>query len=566
MIFFWLIVSLLLISIIISILIRKKRGKINDLLATVFDGIEEIVFIANKSGKLIYKNKKFEELAPKSSNNINETVKVENKKGIKEPFFNFIINNLKEDEILKALILFAKKSFSAKIKYKIEKNYYIFFINDLSLEDDYIKNLNKSLYFDYATKLPNKEYFTDKLNTTMAQAKLHNKRFVLLFLEISNYQSILNFLGLGFTNKLLIQIANILNKKLQSKAFISIISESKFAIIVSDIKSLNEFKELIKPVIKKLSGPFNIDNHTTFLSINIGATFFPYFSKDQDELIKYTNFALLESKKQNYPILFFSEALKSRVEKIESVKNLLPTAIKNREFEIFFQPKLNILTNKITSAEVLIRWKNKNISPALFIPIAEETGDIVKIGDFVIESAIKFLYHRKRENKPLVKLAINISQKQMKNFKVIELFSKLIKKYGVNPSFLEAEITESAIEDKENIINIINGFHKIGICVSLDDFGTGYSSLHFLSKLPVDKIKIDKSFIDQYKDEKARAILKNIFDIANTFKFKTVVEGIENIEQFNLIKSFGCHQAQGYYISKPLNSKDFDKFLKLNMR
>ncbi|WP_187647182.1 putative bifunctional diguanylate cyclase/phosphodiesterase [Nitrosophilus labii] len=571
-------IEIILIFTVISILIyiifftfKRSSLKIDELFNFVTNELNNILIITDKNGNQLFYNDEFNKLIKNNhSTNLNNFLKIESKKGIKEPFFDFVLKELPENKILKTVLYYNGDSLSVEIKYKIYKNrFYIFFIKELSLEERYIKNLKNSLYRDSVTNLPNNELFLETLHTTIIKSKLHNKSFMLMFIEINNYQNILNFLGIEYANKVLDKLGKILKQNLNSDTFIARISDSKFALIVNNIKTLKNFRLSLKNVIQKLDS-FKIDEHEVFLSINIGATFFPYLAQDQETLIKYTNFALLEAKNKNLPLVIFSDILKEKVEKIEYIKSYLPKAIKNREFEIYFQPKLNIETDTINSAEVLIRWKqsnSKNIPPSLFIPIAEKTGDIIKIGEFTIEAAMKFLYKRKIENKPLIKLAINISQKQIKDYKIIELFSKLIEKYDIDPKYLEVEITESAIaEDEKHVLNILNSFHKLGICISLDDFGTGYSSLHYLSKLPIDKIKIDKAFIDNYENIKSRLILKNIFMIAHQLKFKTVMEGIENKEQLNLIRKLKCTQAQGYYILKPLSEKELDMFLHLSTK
>ncbi len=555
----------------IFLIFKRSSLKVDELFNFVTNELNNILIITDKNGNQLFYNDEFNKLIKNNHfTNLNSFLKVDGKKGIKEPFFDYVLNELPENKILKTVLYYNENSIPVEIKYKIYKDsFYIFFVKDLTQEEKCIESLKDTLYRDSVTNLPNNKLFLETLHTTIIKSKLHNKSFMLMFVEIDNYQNILNFLGNEYANKVLDKLGKILKQNLNPDTFIARISDSKFALICNNVKTLKDVKSSLNNIVKKLDS-LKIEEHEIFLSVNIGATIFPYLTQEQETLIKYTNFALMEAKNKNMPLVVFSEILKEKVEKIEYIKNHLPKALKNREFEIYFQPKLNIETDTITSAEVLIRWKSpteKNIPPSLFIPIAEKTGDIIKIGEFIIEAAIKFLHKRKIENKPLIKLAINISQKQMKDFKVIELFSKLIAKYKIDPKYLEVEITESAIaEDEKHMLNILNSFHKLGICISLDDFGTGYSSLHFLSKLPIDKIKIDKAFIDDYNNVKSRLILKNIFAIAHQLKFKTVMEGIENKEQLNLIRKLKCTQAQGYYISKPLSEKELDIFLQLSTK
>jgi len=214
---------------------------------------------------------------------------------------------------------------------------------------------------------------------------------------------------------------------------------------------------------------------------------------------------------------------------------------------------------------VLIRWRHKKkgyIQPGLFIPIVESTNAILDLGEYIIRETIKFLYDRKTMGRPLVKLAINVSQRQLKSQDLVKIFSELLAFYKVDTKYVEVEITESAImEDEGIVLNKINKLKEMGITISLDDFGTGYSSLSFLKVLPIDKLKIDKAFIDNYKSRRDLLILKNIFVLAHSLKFQTVMEGVETKEQLKLVRLLNCYEVQGYLVSKPINKRDFNHFL-----
>jgi len=563
--FLFLVLFAIFVIFLILLFSKKRQLKVNRLFKLVANELNYIIVITDQNGNILFKNNVFDKYRSNNSWNLNETFKIEGKNSIKEPLVSYMIKN--KNKRLKSVIYSNKKDFPVDIKLVILKNnFLIFLIKDISFEENHIEKIKKSYYFDPITKIPNKIQFFEKLDILITKSSWSNEKFVLMLIDIANFSNIINILGIDEGNKVLEKFAAILKKILKNRSFIAKLEKAKFAVIIDNIDTVSEIQKTIAPLLNLLKKPIKINNHEIDLSVKIGSVFFPYFNVDKDTLIKYAEFSLAEAYNTNQTIAIFTNELKNKLGKIDFIINNLPIAIKNNELQIYLQPKLNLKNNQVTSAEVLIRWNHPQkgfISPDTFIPIAEKTGYILDIGEFVIDSALKFLYERKRLNKPLIKLAINISQKQLTKQNIVNILSSKLKKYNIESKYIELEITESSIMENENqAISQLEKLQKLGFCISLDDFGTGFSSLNLLTKLPINKIKIDKSFIDRYKNKRDLIVLHHIVYLAYNLNLKIVIEGIENKEQFDLAKKLKCYEIQGYIISKPLGQKEFSQFLR----
>ncbi len=535
-----------------------------ELFKEICEDLQKAIIVTDERGRIFYLNKKSKE----SFEKIVEGAPLDNflkimHNDIKEPLFRHMRKFNKRST--KSLLFTPKGKFSANIRVKLVKNFVIFFIKDLSAEESYAKVLEKSKFYDKTTRLYNTDIFFEELDISLARSRFHEENFALIYFDITNYQNILNLFGMEFIDEMVARFASVFKMMLEDHGFIARISGSKFALIMRNCHRVKNMRQKIEPFMEKFRHPMRVKGHEIYLNLKAGVSFFPYSATDRETLHRYTNFALLKAQKSGADMVIFTPKLKKELETIDFIKNSLPSAIKKREFDIYLQPKLDLKNGKIESAEVLIRWPNASmgpISPSTFIPIAEETGDIIKIGEYVIKSAFEFLNNLKKENGPLVKLAINISQKQLENKQLPKLFEKYIKEYEIDPSMIEIEVTESSLmEDDKTTWHVLTSLKKLGICLSLDDFGTGYSSLQFLSKYPFDKIKIDKTFIEDHKNIKDRIILHTIFTLSKRLRFQTVVEGIETKEQLDIVKKLECDQAQGFFICKPLNRVDFKNYL-----
>jgi len=284
--------------------------------------------------------------------------------------------------------------------------------------------------------------------------------------------------------------------------------------------------------------------------------------------MKNADIAMYEAKKLGRnQYHFFTEELNKTVQESITLDKNMRKALKNNEYELYYQPKIDLQTSQIIGVEALIRWISPTkglIPPDVFIPLAEENGFIVELGKWITNEAIE-QYVRWKEKGIDINISINVSAKQLSNIKFVNQVIDKIKENNITPNKIDIEITEYMfIQDSQNTFNNLNTLHNFGVSISLDDFGTGYSSLSYLKKFPIDYLKIDKAFLDDYNSKDGSVFLETIVKLGQMLNIRVIAEGVEKEEQLKYLKSISCNQAQGYYFSKPLDIKDFESFFRNN--
>ncbi len=420
--------------------------------------------------------------------------------------------------------------------------------------------------YDFLTDLPNKNRFFQMLSSSMDKvARSKNLTLMLAILDIKNFKSINLVLGINTGDKLLQMVAKRLNSKLRDYDTIARINGDRFAIIVDDIENDIFSSKIINRIMELFKTPFEIDGNTVNVEISLGASFYPSDANDMDKLLNSADLALNKAKlssKSDYR--FFMPSMYEEITKKIEMDKALRDALKNDEFFVVFQPQVDSLTKQIVGAEALVRWEHpelKNIPPLDFIPAAEDNGLILEIGKLVLEDSIKYAKTLHNNGWNDFEISVNISSIQLLQSDLLDTVSNLLKKYDFKSEFLNLELTESVfMENLELSTRILKEFKSMGIKISIDDFGTGYSSLSYVSKLPIDFIKIDQSFIKDMNPDK-NPIVDAIISMAQALGLKVVAEGVEKEQQYNYLKSKKCDFIQGYYFSKPLKINKFEKFL-----
>ena len=425
-----------------------------------------------------------------------------------------------------------------------------------------INNKIKSLiYYDELTQLPNRKLLFKICNELIKD----NIKFALIFVDLNKFKYINDVFGHSSGDQVLVEFSNRLKKCLKGKGIVSRYSGDEFIIIYSNYIDNNELEAFYNNVIlKEFKEPIIFNNNKVFMDFAAGVSVYPKDGNNFNDLINKSDFMMYSSKKNNKraKLLFFNDVIYNEILEIETMKEDLKYAVDNNEFVLYYQPIVD--KNKaIKKLEALIRWNNRKlgyISPDKFIEYAEETGEIVKIGYWVIEDVCKN-FNELFKSDDILQVSINVSPIQLMEVDFVNKAEEILNKYNVTWKNLCLEITETAVLDENIIIrdNLLL-LNKKGVKIALDDFGTGYASFSYLKKFKLDILKIDRIFIDNGLDIDYK-IVDNIKSIANLLNMETVIEGVETEEQFNNLKSVGCEYFQGYYFSRPLPISEINKIL-----
>lgn len=423
---------------------------------------------------------------------------------------------------------------------------------------------------DSLSGLANRNYLNEFLEILIPTAKRKNSEFAFLFLDLDNFKTINDSLGHHIGDELLLNVSDVLKKVLRPNDFIARVGGDEFVLIIQDFKSNLELTNIIKRIQEQLSKPWLIQTNPISTTCSVGIAIFPKDGQDIISLMKNADIAMYEAKKHGRNTYhFFTEELNDAVLRIINLDKEMRNALKNNNYKLFYQPKVCIETSKIIGAEALIRWihpKKGFIAPSEFIPLAEENGFIIKLGDWIIDEALN--QHLDWKNKSIdIAISINISAKQFLKKDFAENLIKKIEEKSIIPNKVILEITEYILIDNSNkVYSSLKKLHDFGIKISLDDFGTGYSSLSYLRKYTIDYLKIDKSFVDETYSKNGKIFIETIVKMGQMLNMKIVAEGVENSNQVEYLKSISCDLYQGYYFSKPLSAKDFEDFYKVKNR
>ncbi|MFC7373307.1 putative bifunctional diguanylate cyclase/phosphodiesterase [Fictibacillus iocasae] len=419
------------------------------------------------------------------------------------------------------------------------------------------QTINQLAFFDELTGLPNLTGFMKRIEAKLIEARILKKSVNILLLDLDRFKVVNDTLGHSFGDRLLQQVAKLLKKAVGEAGEVFRRGGDEFIIILEHTESeiLNNTTSMI---IDSFKSPFFLGGQEMYSSPSIGISVFPEHGEDVETLLKNADSALYLAKERGRNnSQFFSDHLNERVKKKLQVEHGLHKAIENKEFKLVYQPQFELSTGKVIGAEALLRWEHPKeglISPVEFIPVAEETGLILPIGEWVVQEACRQtkVWHDKGYEGLLV--AVNISAKQLIDGAFIRIIEAALNDNGLKPDNLELEITESTMQNIDETLPVLNKLREMGVSISIDDFGTGYSSLSYLMHLPVNTLKIDKMFVDDIgSSPKGDAIVRTIINMGQNLGFNVIAEGIELAEQVEYLMSQGCQQGQGYFFSKPLD-------------
>lgn len=420
------------------------------------------------------------------------------------------------------------------------------------------RELKKLSYYDDLTELPNRGQFIDRLNI---EIKKNNKGAVAI-LDIDNFQSLNNILGYEFGNRVLREIALILKETLDKDCFISRFGGDEFLIFFPISNQVESVTNQSIKLLERFKNPILIDGKKITLSFSMGISIFPEDGNNHDEIIKKADIAMYKIKNRGKNSFdFFQDFMLKDIERKIYVKDVLKKALKENSFYLLYQPQVSCSSQEVIGFEALVRLKDKDIYPGEFIPIAEETDLIIDIGRLVIKNVVSQLAIWKEKGLALKPVSINFSQIQIKDYSLHTYLDELLYKYNIDPKYIEIEITENLLFHNEvEVIDFLNKFKDLDIKIALDDFGKGFSSLNYLTFLPVDKIKLDKSLNDQFLSNGTRDIkvIESIIKLGHSLNLEVLAEGVETKEDFLILKSIGCNTVQGYLFGRPIESAQLE--------
>lgn len=422
-------------------------------------------------------------------------------------------------------------------------------------------------HFDALTGLPNRYLFYDRLKIAIANSKRRNNITAVLMLDLDHFKRVNDVLGYEYGDLLLKEVSKLLKYTIRETDTIARVGGNEFMFVLTDLIRSQNAVYIANKILGYFSKPFKLAERDVFISASIGMAFYPDDAEDLESLIKSADMAMNRAKHQgrnNYQL--YSPEMNSRAFEQLSLESSLRKAIQNEEFVLYYQPQINVVTRQIVGAEALIRWKHPDlgvIGPDVFIPLAEETGLIIPLGEWILKKAVFVNQHWKKMGFPHFRIAVNISPRQFQDFGFTNLVQRVLAEIELDPSCLELEITETlAMSNLDQTFSILSSLSKMGIHISIDDFGTGYSSLQYLKKFPINTIKIDQSFVrDLVTDNDDAMIVKAICAMGHGLNLQLVAEGVESFEQVEFLKSLNVTKMQGYYFSTPLALSDFNTLL-----
>lgn len=422
-------------------------------------------------------------------------------------------------------------------------------------------------YHDLLTGLANRKLFKDHLELAMAQARRYKHTLALMFLDLDRFKVVNDTLGHVVGDHLLIEVATQLKKCLREGDTLARQGGDEFTLLLPQIDNQESARSTADKIIKAFGEPFHIDGHELYVPMSIGIALYPENGDNIDTLIKNADIAMYDSKaKGRNQYQFYSASMNVRFDDRFSLEIQMHKALERDEFLVVYQPQINVITGKISGMEALVRWSSPvlgYLSPMEFIPLSEETGLIIPISEFVLRSVFNQTKLWQQAGLLPQRIAINISSQHLEQNSFVDFIAKLLLEYELAGSIFEIEITESTLlNDGDHIIEKLRIISSMGIKIALDDFGTGYSSLSYLKKFPIDTIKIDQSFMPAFSgDSDNESIVTAICALAQGLNLNLIAEGVEEINQYCLLQTLNCNEAQGYLFSKPLSSQDITELL-----
>ncbi|CAA7625681.1 Signal transduction protein [Candidatus Terasakiella magnetica] len=446
-------------------------------------------------------------------------------------------------------------------------------ITERKKTEERIKNL---AYFDVLTGLPNRRLFTDRLQIAIANAHRHSYLMAIMFLDLDLFKRINDSLGHGIGDRVLIETAARINSCVREGDTVARLGGDEFTILLPEVEHMEDAAKLAERLIAKVKQPFMIDSHELYVTTSIGIALYPEDGGTVEALIRNADTAMYRAKdlgRNSYQL--YTAAMNARSFERLTMEAALRHAVTREEFRVAYQVKVDLVTGRMSGVEALVRWIHPEmglVSPADFIPLAENMGVISDIGEWVLRAACRQCKHWHDLGLPPVRIAVNVSAIQFRETNVPDVVRRALADTGLAPQFLELELTESVLmQHVDEVVEVLKQLRAMGIRISIDDFGTGYSSLSYLKRMPIDALKVDRSFVNDIFDENSQVteegaeIVSTIISLAHNLKLKAIAEGVETAEQAEFLRSKGCDEVQGFLISRPVSGEDLISLFDRNL-
>lgn len=423
--------------------------------------------------------------------------------------------------------------------------------------------------YDHLTGLANRTLLMDRLTRALARAERSDQQMGLLFIDMDRLKDINDTLGHDVGDRLLKDVAGRLSGCVRKVDTVARLGGDEFAIVLEGISHVGNVTTVAQKILDVIAQPYTLNGQEVFVTVSIGITVYPFVNDNIDNLLNDADAAMYSAKKQggNCYRVYTSDMNSEAFERL-SLETSLRHALERKELMLYYQPQMNLSTGKTSGMEALLRWNHPELGlvpPDKFIPIAEETGLIVPIGEWVVRTACAQNRAWQDAGLPPLRVAVNLSARQCRQKDLVETISLILKETGMDPRFLELELTEGVlIENTHTTNSILAEIRDLGVQISIDDFGTGYSSLSYLKRLPINTLKIDISFIrDITADPDDGAIATAIIALAHSLRLKVVAEGVETEAQLAFLRDQGCDDIQGFLFSRPLSAEAFERWLRV---
>lgn len=429
------------------------------------------------------------------------------------------------------------------------------------------KIIRRMAYQDSLTRLPNRRMFTEDLTRALNEASESDYEVAVLFIDLDRFKQINDTLGHSVGDKLLVNVAERLMEHMKENGHVYRLGGDEFVVLIPKVSPATSPENVACELLHAFRTTFRLDHHEFFLTCSIGIATYPFAGTDMDSLMKNADTAMYYAKNNGRNrYRFYTPEMNEKYEEYLRLEIDLRRALENQEFELHYQPKVNIHTGMLVGMEALLRWKHPKkgyISPVAFIPIAEETGLIIPIGEWVLKTACAQNKKWMEAGYPKLCVAVNVSAIQFQQPDFVHHVEAVLQSTGLDPAYLELEVTEnSMMNDAEESLCTLHKLHDLGISIAIDDFGTGYSSLGYLKRFPISALKVDRSFVkDVTADPGDAAIVKAVIHLAHSMGLTVVAEGVETEDVLRFLQEQECDEVQGYYYSRPLQNEEFTALL-----
>ncbi len=534
-----------------------------------FENTRDIIVILNNDYKVIAVNRAFYSITGLKENEVlRKSIQFLTHDGNEQPFTKRLQQAMQEEKQCESEG-FITRRFQDRLPVLINatqfesdehETYFVITITDISDQKAAQENLRRMANYDNLTGLPNRALLLDRITHAIEHSHRRNLKIAVCFIDLDRFKHINDSLGHEVGDQVLVHTAKLLKASVREDDTVARLGGDEFVVVLEDFKSISVIQKVAKTVIERMSQPLKIDHQEVTVSPSIGIATYPEDGSQPEQLLKHADIAMYHAKnrgRNNYQ--FFKTAMNTEAQQRLSLENQVRNALKHGEFYLEYQPQIELTSGRIKGFEALARWKAEDgtiIPPADFIPISEELGLIIPMTEAFIEQAMH-LADQWRQQKLYGGIAINLSAQHLQKRSLIDFVAQKMEQYQFKPGTIEFEITESLLmADVDVSLELMSAINKLGIHFSLDDFGTGYSSLKYLYELPINKIKIDRSFVWQLGVKpQSEAIIKTILSLSRSLNLTTVVEGVENKSQLKKVEDLGADYVQGFYYSKPVSKQ-----------